>query len=708
MSGNTATKFINSEESNFFAKLVVFAIALPLILMTYGIISRYDNFDVTRSIQAQEMQLQNVKDRLEQSKNSKGKYSNSIKTEIDGKQFAGDKAMAKVSSHLIELKFAEIFQFARGVVPPITAIAGGVSALIALLLLAGGNLIGLSGRLKLRNELFLNNFWLLKLILPPAFMVQIVGLGIAVIGAFVIFGTGFIAMNPWVNIYIQTAIIIPLVFVFAIWMWRSMLRQLKSIKNLFVIETQTVIGQLVLRDEAPSLWAKIDEFAQKLNTTKPENIIIGVDGSFFAMSGKISMEPLGEIVTGHSLYIPLTQSALLNEDEFWAIIAHEMAHFSGDDLEYSRDYVPLYNSLNHRFNSLAQKKNSLFFLLKPCAWLGIYLLEQFDEAAENFKQSREFIADKNAAKLTSTLSLARGILRLSANIDPIETALSQVNLLNKNLPPNMVLAAANIAKQDKVQNPQAYLSAVQTHRFYLHPTNGERLDNLRVAVLNLDTDIVPFGEKYFPQYSILCQRLSTAFYNFVQRDAAGYQKHLIKQAQIVGDTQKRFYNYSKLRGIILLLFGATCLGAIYPILKFMRGHNEKTMIMGAEIAGGVLILLGVYYLLMAIKPFMVVEPDFIFIKGLNNKINWGDIDDFKISKGYGINTRFYLNEAAQLPSKKYNGRIRIDAKKHMISVFSNVPKGLNTQKFTAILKRYHKAYLARKTLEKYDLKISEN
>ena len=708
MSGNTAAKFINSEESNFFAKLVVFAIALPLILMTYGIISRYDNFDISRSTQAQDMQLQNVKDRLEQSKNSKGKYSNAIKTEIDGKSFAGDKAMAKVNSRLIELKFAEIFQFARGIFPPITAIGAGASALVALLLLAAGNLIGLSGRLKLRNDLFLNNFWLLKLVLPPAFLVQIIGLGLSIIGAFVVFGTGFIAINPWVNIYIQAAIIIPLVFIFAIWMWRSTMRQLKSIKNLFVLENQTVIGQVVVRDDAPLLWEKVDEFAQKLNAIKPNNIIIGIDGSFFSMSGKISIEPLGEIVTCHSLYIPLTQAALLNEDEFWAIIAHEIAHFSGDDLEYSRDYIPLYNSLSHRFNSLAQKKNSLFFLLKPCAWLGIYLLEQFDEASENFKQSREFIADENAAKITSKLALARGILRLSANVEPIEAALSQVNLLNKNLPPDMVIHAATLAKQTQNINPQSYLPAVQIHRFYLHPTNGERLENLRVAVLNLDAEIVIYAEKYFPQYSILCQRLSTAFYNYVQRDAAGYQKLLIKQAQIIGDAQKRFYNYSKLRGIILLLFGAACLGAIYPIMKFMRGHNEKTMMMGAETAGGVLILLGVYYLLMALKPFMVLEPDFVFIKGLNDKVNWGDIDDLKISKGYGINTRFYLNQAAQFPTKKQNGRIRLDGKNRIISVFSNVPKGLNIHKFTAILKRYHKAYLARKTLEKYDLKISDN
>jgi hypothetical protein len=704
MSGNTADKYITSEESNFFFKLVAFAIALPLILMMYGIISRYDNFDAARSVQAQEMQLQNVMERLEASKNSKGKYSNTIKTEIDGKSLSGAKAAEKVKSRLLEIETTQIIQIIRGVFPPIVAFAGGASSLVALLLLASGNVVGLSGRLK--HEIFLNNFWLLKLVLPLAFMVQIIGLAIAVIGSVVVLGLGLIAPNIWVNVFIQSAVIIPVIFIFAIWFWRQTIRQLKNVENIFKYDTQTLIGQMVSREDAPPLWAKIDEFSSKLNATKPDNIVTGIDGSFFAMSGEIILEPTGEKIGGHNLYIPLTQAALLNEDEFFAIIAHELAHFSGDDYEYSRDYIPLFNSLSHRFNTLAQKKNSTFFLLKPCAWLGIYMLEQFDEAAENFKQKREFDADKKAAKIVSSLALARGMLRLSANITPIESALSQVSLLNKNLPPDMVGVVLQAAKQTQIQNPQTYLNDAQIHRFYLHPTNGERLENLRVSILNLDGEIVPFADKYFTKYSILCQRLSTGFYNFVQKDAAGYQKFLIKQIQRVGDAKRRIYNYSKLRGIILLLLGAACFGAIYPILKFMRGHNERTMMMGAEIAGAVLILLGLYYLLMAWKPFMILEPDFIALNGLKDKIKWGDISEIKVTKGHGINTRILFEDNSNFPQNKKSGRIRLDGKNRVISVFSAIPAGLNTQKFTAILNRYHKAYLARKTLEKYDVKIS--
>lgn len=41
-----------------------------------------------------------------------------------------------------------------------------------------------------------------------------------------------------------------------------------------------MIGKTVSREQAPALWEKVDEFAERLGALQPQQIVVGLDPNF--------------------------------------------------------------------------------------------------------------------------------------------------------------------------------------------------------------------------------------------------------------------------------------------------------------------------------------------------------------------------------------------------------------------------------------------
>src|SRR5205809_564639 len=126
-------------------------------------------------------------------------------------------------------------------------------------------------------------------------------------------------------------------------------------RNVFslVRRAQTfVIGVAVSRSEAPQLWNRVEEIAQRLGALHPRSIVVGLDPNFFVTEATViclSGEP-----SGRTLYCSLPLCRILSTGEFSAVVGHELGHFKGLDTKFSQSFYPIYRGTASSIASLQE------------------------------------------------------------------------------------------------------------------------------------------------------------------------------------------------------------------------------------------------------------------------------------------------------------------------------------------------------------------
>lgn len=167
-----------------------------------------------------------------------------------------------------------------------------------------------------------------------------------------------------------------------------------------------VDGELLTRDIAPDLWASVDRICAELQTAPPNHILGGIDDNFFVTEHTVTT-PDGEL-SGRTLYVSLSLLRHFSVDEAEAIIAHEMAHFSGGDTLFSLKTSPLINRFDHYLAELNDTSTLMAF----------YLLNAFRGLMElsfgKHSRDREFRADQLAADAVGPEHFGSALLKLAA------------------------------------------------------------------------------------------------------------------------------------------------------------------------------------------------------------------------------------------------------------------------------------------------------
>ncbi|MBL8299769.1 MAG: M48 family metalloprotease [Rhodanobacteraceae bacterium] len=203
------------------------------------------------------------------------------------------------------------------------------------------------------------------------------------------------------SIYVPKLIIIAAVLA-AMGAWIAISAIFKRVKM-----DNAISGVPIPREQAPALWARVGQCAAKLGTAPPQQIIAGIDASFFVTEAPLRL-PQGE-VRGRSLFVSLPLLRLLSRNEADAVLAHEMAHFSGGDTAFSAALGPKLVAYAHYLGALSQN------LLTVLASFALNLFRAaFELALSNASRAREFAADKAAADLVSGDAIARSLIKVSA------------------------------------------------------------------------------------------------------------------------------------------------------------------------------------------------------------------------------------------------------------------------------------------------------
>lgn len=245
----------------------------------------------------------------------------------------------------------------------------------------------------------------------------------------------------------------------------------KRIKIEFPVE-----GKVLDKNSSPELWKELNRICEKVGTAPPDQVILGIDDNFFVTENPMTVN--GEKVTGRTLFLSLALLKHINGTEAEAILAHEMAHFSGQDTLYSKRITPLLIRFSHNLDALRAGVLTLpvFFFMNA-------FRAMFELSLSRMSRSREFRADRIAAETASPIGVAQGLLRTTA----YSGFRNQVQ--NELFKGEEALKAANISDQIEEGFP-AYAVAFggkgdvkaleNSHPFDSHPPLVQRLEALGI------------------------------------------------------------------------------------------------------------------------------------------------------------------------------------------------------------------------------------
>lgn len=244
-----------------------------------------------------------------------------------------------------------------------------------------------------------------------------------------------------------------------------------------------VTGQVLAKDEAAPIWNELHRICDRVGTHPPDQIIAGIDDNFFVTEHPVIVA--GKTYRGRTLFISLSLLKQLQGGEADAVLAHEMAHFSGQDTLYSGKIAPLlrrYDQYLHALHEGGVARPIYYFML---CFRALYQL-----SLSKLSRQRELRADRIAVETTSARDFAAALVRTvaySSYRNEVEHDLFQKE---------QALETANVCErieQGFRQYEACFLSGPDigklspAHPFDSHPPLSQRLEAIGMPLDSLDT-----------------------------------------------------------------------------------------------------------------------------------------------------------------------------------------------------------------------------
>jgi len=237
-------------------------------------------------------------------------------------------------------------------------------------------------------------------------------------------------------------------------------------------------GAIIKRTPGSLIWQDLDRICARVGSRTPHRIIAGVDDAFFVTEHPVTVN--GNVHEGRTLYVSLPLLKALNGTQADAVMAHEMAHFSGDDTLYSRKIGPL---LARYQASLAALRTG--FISIPVFYFMLCFRSLFEISLKRLSRQREFRADRIASEVASREDIVCALLRTSAYTQyrsTIERELFDAqHTLDALKIPQRVEAGFKPFASAFAKDGRA-VGAATSHPFDSHPSFRERADAVQVSL----------------------------------------------------------------------------------------------------------------------------------------------------------------------------------------------------------------------------------
>lgn len=298
-------------------------------------------------------------------------------------------------------------------------------------------------------------------------------------------GVLLFALSYWITAFFFEIYIPKLIFIIGL---LALVAIAAVIKSIFMkLPTQSFVeGAVIERDSSPALWQELSDICQKVDTELPDQVIAGIDDNFFVTEQSLTVGE--EEYTGRSLFVSLSLLKQMNGKQADAVLAHEMAHFSGNDTLYSQKITPLLIRYNNYLQGLYEGGLSL-----PIFYFMNCFRALYEVSLKGLSRKREFRADQIATKVTSPRDMAGALLKIIAYSSyraKVEQEIFEKEevLENANVSQEIEQGFDNYA-DNFLSNPD--IAHLQTsHPFDTHPSLEDRMKAVGCSLESSDSQVM--------------------------------------------------------------------------------------------------------------------------------------------------------------------------------------------------------------------------
>jgi Zn-dependent protease with chaperone function len=255
-------------------------------------------------------------------------------------------------------------------------------------------------------------------------------------------------------------------------------------------------GRLLKKEDAPSVWQRVAQMAEKLGIAPPDNIFVGIDDNFFVTEHPVKVS--AESYKGRTLFASISLLKALSRSEADAVLAHELAHFSGEDTIYSRRISPLLGKYLHYLEALYKGG-----LSRPVFHFMLFFWSLYQFSLKKLSREREFRADRISSELTSPHDAGQALVKIAAYCryrqkvqkslfekDEQVEAMDVFHRIEKGFPDFMIACVSGTELTD----------ADTPHPFDTHPPLARRLENIGLdapSVLKTPSALPAVSDSWF-------------------------------------------------------------------------------------------------------------------------------------------------------------------------------------------------------------------
>jgi hypothetical protein len=437
------------------------------------------------------------------------------------------------------------------------------------------------------------------------------------------------------------------------------------------------------------------------------------------------LEPEGRTISGRVLYLPLPTLLILDIAQLSAVLTHELAHFSGEDAEYSLRLAPSYAAMGRSIATLAEHETDRWGTLVvtyPAISQLVLFTALFDHAVNHWSRERELRADRIGGAVIGENFAASALARYVA-FDPIvaraiEAALQNPDAAGENLVADIAVAVKSAGAQD----PRPHLEDRTPHPTDTHPpvavrveALGRRIDQAFLAESSMAApeDCAELLDLFFVDAAGLSRRLTADLIG----KAAAHRRETISALNEMATVNVERRAYFETLGLakkielgvawsIVVLGAGLILAGLYFLPMVHAPASAITMLKfgaGALAVGGAYLCWRWLPKRRRLTPFLETTAETCRFVDANLTLRWRDIETFEIEDRTGLFARFKLSEAAQAPKEDFKiERLQYETATRVLTLSANEICDCDLATFAHSIVAAHRAAFAREMLSEME------
>lgn len=541
-----------------------------------------------------------------------------------------------------------------------------------LLLLGAASLLALhwAGKAALHSrDRLVSLFYVGRQVLPTVLLALMLLLTVTVVLEIAYEALWLFTLEQSSSGVMKLQMLVGIVMIAMLWPLYRLPRQLKAMSQVFDNEPHAIFGTSLTEAQAPALWARVRGLATRLDALLPDHIVVGYLDGFYVTSSDVELSPSGQRLQGRTLYAPLPLLALLDAREADAVIGHELAHFSGQDTDYSIRFMPIYDGAWRSVGVLGERMEGGFLqglLTMPAYGLAVHFMQCFDRAVSHWSRNRELLADATAARLEGAQAVVDSLVRTTALGAVVEACLDDWCQQPEAWPEDVLQALLHRLATQPPRLPEGELDTQLPHPSDTHPPTIQRIQALG---LGLDAvyagnglrPVVPQAalatlEQALPGAPILARQLSVELGERLVQNRSELRQNLQARVEAV-QARCVLHEGAQVRGRLVMAFSlAFGIGGLAVALWPHAPTAKPALLTFFHILGGTLFVLGVLFAAMgwrlvrrADTPALIFDAHTVRFANAPEPLPLHLIDGFRLLVGSGVGVQFKLDDEAPLP-----------------------------------------------------------